>query len=39
MQSSLLLFNGKNAPNIGDELSLTLRNTTTHFERILGLDS
>jgi len=39
MQSSLLLFKGKNAPNIGDELSLTLRNTTTHFERILGLDS
>jgi hypothetical protein len=39
MQSSLLLFNGKRAPEIGDQLSLNLRNTTTYFDRILGLDS
>ena len=39
MQSSLLLSDGKRAPAIGDQLSLTLRNTTTHFDRILGLDT
>jgi len=39
MQSSLLLFDGKNAPEIGDQLSLNLRNTTTNFDRIFGLDS
>jgi hypothetical protein len=39
MHSSLVLFNGKNAPKIGDELLVTLRNTTTSFDRILGLDS
>lgn len=39
MQSSLLLFNGMSAPKIGDELLLNLRNTTTHFDRIIGLDS
>ena len=39
MQCSLLLFSGKNAPEIGDQLSLTLRNTTTHFDHILGLDT
>lgn len=39
MQSSLLIFDGKRAPEISDQLSLTLRNTTTYFDRILGLDT